>query len=56
MSLWDWANRAYAAPRVQRLCLDLQDRYGQSVCLLLWAWRGTGKRGCSDRFAPRDGR
>lgn len=36
-----WAEAAYAAPEVARLCLSLQDEYGQSVCLLLWAaWAG----------------
>ncbi len=35
--LWDWASRAYAEPDVARLCLELQDAHGQSVCLLLWA-------------------
>jgi uncharacterized protein (TIGR02444 family) len=45
VSLWDWATRAYAAPGVQALCLDLQDRYGQSVCLLLWAgWMAASGR------------
>jgi uncharacterized protein (TIGR02444 family) len=46
VSLWDWAAKAYAAPDVKGLCLDLQDRFGQQVCLLLWAaWaaqRGDG--------------
>jgi uncharacterized protein (TIGR02444 family) len=45
LSLWDWAGRAYAAPGVEALCLDLQDRGGQSVCLLLWAgWAAVGGR------------
>jgi uncharacterized protein (TIGR02444 family) len=35
--LWDWARRAYATPGVEARCLALQDRNGQSVCLLLWA-------------------
>jgi len=36
-----WAEAAYAAPGVAQLCLSLQDDYGQSVCLLLWAaWAG----------------
>jgi uncharacterized protein (TIGR02444 family) len=43
--LWDWALRAYAAPEVAPLCLTLQDRHGQSVCLLLWAgWAATNGR------------
>jgi len=38
---WDWAVAAYARPGVAGACLDLQDNYGQSVPLLLWAiWRG----------------
>ena len=38
---WDWAVAAYARPAVAEACLDLQDRYGQNVPLLLWAaWRG----------------
>ncbi len=40
-SFWDWAVAAYARPGVAEACLDLQDRYGQNVPLLLWAiWRG----------------
>jgi uncharacterized protein (TIGR02444 family) len=35
--LWDWALRAYAAPGVSAMCLELQDAHGFSVCLLLWA-------------------
>lgn len=37
MSLWDHAVRAYAAPRVEAICLALQDDHGQCVPLLLWA-------------------
>ena len=37
MTLWDWAVAAYARPEVERLCLTLQDQYGQSVPYLLWA-------------------
>ncbi len=37
MSLWDWAVQAYGRPGVADACLDLQDRHGQSVPLLLWA-------------------
>ena len=37
MRLWDWAVQAYGAPGVERLCLELQDLDGQSVCFLLWA-------------------
>lgn len=40
---WDWAVEVYARPGVAEACLDLQDRYGQNVPLLLWAiWRGGG--------------
>ncbi|MGE3304313.1 MAG: TIGR02444 family protein [Hyphomonadaceae bacterium] len=35
--LWDWAVAAYGAPGVAAACLDLQDRFGASVTLLLWA-------------------
>jgi len=39
LTLWAWAGRAYAAPGVEAACLELQDRWGQSVDLLLWsAW------------------
>ena len=37
---WDWAVAAYARPGVEPALLDLQDRYGQCVPLLLvsaWA-------------------
>jgi uncharacterized protein (TIGR02444 family) len=37
LSLWDWASAAYAAPGTKALCLELQDRHGQCVSLLLWA-------------------
>jgi len=37
MSLWTWAERAYARPGVAEACLRLQDEHGQNVCLLLWA-------------------
>jgi uncharacterized protein (TIGR02444 family) len=38
---WEWAVAAYARPGAAEACLDLQDRYGQNVPLLLWAlWRG----------------
>ena len=43
--LWDWARRAYATPGVEARCLALQDRSGQSVCLLLWAdWAAVSGR------------
>lgn len=35
--LWEWAVAAYARPQVADLCLQLQDRAGQSAPLLLWA-------------------
>jgi uncharacterized protein (TIGR02444 family) len=37
LSLWDWTLAAYARPGAAQACLDLQDRYGQNVPLLLWA-------------------
>lgn len=37
MGLWEWALDAYARPGVPDACLELQDRYGQNTCLLLWA-------------------
>ncbi|HVZ28990.1 MAG TPA: TIGR02444 family protein [Asticcacaulis sp.] len=38
---WDWAVTTYAKPGVAEASLDLQDKYGQSVPLLLWAaWAG----------------
>ena len=44
MSLWDWAVRAYAAAGAKASCLQLQDRYGQSVSYLLWAAWATAER------------
>ena len=41
MSLWERASRAYESAEVERLCLELQDDYGQCVSYLLWAiWAG----------------
>lgn len=40
--LWDEACRLYGALGVRELCLDLQDRHGVDVVVLLtvvWAWR-----------------
>jgi len=37
MSLWDWSVAAYAAPGVAEACLELQDKLGHNVPLLLWA-------------------
>lgn len=34
---WDWALEAYAREGVSEACVDLQDRHGQNVPLLLWA-------------------
>lgn len=34
---WDWVVAAYRRDGVQALCLDLQDRWGQCVPLLLTA-------------------
>lgn len=45
MSLWAWALKVYASPKVREALLDLQDVNEQNVCLLLWAgWSGeTGR-------------
>jgi uncharacterized protein (TIGR02444 family) len=43
VKLWDWAAGVYAAPGVEAACLELQDRWGQSVCLLLWAGWAAGR-------------
>jgi uncharacterized protein (TIGR02444 family) len=41
LSLWERASRAYESVEVERLCLELQDDYGQCVSYLLWAiWAG----------------
>jgi uncharacterized protein (TIGR02444 family) len=41
LSLWERASRAYESAEVERLCLELQDDYGQCVSYLLWAiWTG----------------
>lgn len=52
MSLWDWALRVYADPKVREALLDLQDVNEQNVCLLLWAgWAGeTGRPLDEDAF------
>lgn len=34
---WAWALEAYGRPGVAEACLDLQDRFDQSVPYLLWA-------------------
>lgn len=49
-SLWDWAVAAYTDAETARLCLELQDRHGQQVCLLLWAGWAAG-RGAVDEDA-----
>ncbi len=50
MSLWAWAQQAYATAGVSDLCLELQDAHGQSVCLLLWAaWAGPSTPPVLDR-------
>jgi len=38
-SAWAFAVAAWARPRVEAACLDLQDLHGQSPALLLWRWR-----------------
>jgi uncharacterized protein (TIGR02444 family) len=41
VTLRDWAVAAWARPGVAEACLDLQDRHGQCVALLLWRlWAG----------------
>ncbi|MBW3560254.1 MAG: TIGR02444 family protein [Proteobacteria bacterium] len=41
--LWDWAVQTYARPGVADACLELQDRHGMSVPLLLWTlWSREG--------------
>jgi uncharacterized protein (TIGR02444 family) len=43
--LWDYAVMAWEKPDVASLCLDLQDRSGQCVAVLLWrAWAAGEKR------------
>lgn len=49
MSAWAFALEAWRRPGVERLCLDLQDRHGQCVALLLWRlWAA----GANRRVAP----
>jgi uncharacterized protein (TIGR02444 family) len=49
---WGFSNRCYARPGVAAVCLDLQDRSGRDVNLLLYAaWVGASGRG---RLAPAD--
>jgi len=36
-TLLDFALKTYAKPEVEGLCLELQDRYGGQVNILLWA-------------------
>jgi uncharacterized protein (TIGR02444 family) len=39
LTLWDFALATWRRPGVEEACLELQDRHGQSVALLLWgAW------------------
>jgi uncharacterized protein (TIGR02444 family) len=48
MRFWTWALEAYARPGAAEACLDLQDRFGQNVPLLLWAaWAAAGGRDLS---------
>lgn len=37
MSFWDWSINKYASPDVQKLCLEMQDKYGLDVNVLLWS-------------------
>lgn len=43
MTLWDWAVAAYSDAETAEACLNLQDRHGQQVCLLLWAGWAAGR-------------
>lgn len=46
---WDWAIEAYGRDGVADACLDLQDRHGQCVPLLLWAaWIASRSEAASD--------
>lgn len=36
-ALWDFATRVYASEKVRTSCLELQDRHGADINLLLWA-------------------
>lgn len=42
-SLWNWAAAAYSDAGTAEACLNLQDRHGQQVCLLLWAGWAAGR-------------
>lgn len=54
MSLWTWASAVWAKPGVEIACLDLQDRAGQSVVLLLWGvWSATCGRPIEPAFGNR---
>jgi uncharacterized protein (TIGR02444 family) len=54
VSLWAWATSAWASPGVEHACLDLQDRAGQSVLLLLWGgWRVARGRSVDPAIAHR---
>jgi uncharacterized protein (TIGR02444 family) len=50
LSLWDYAVEVYGRPGVEGALLELQDKFGQSVPLLLWAaWRRPhSRRDCDD--------
>lgn len=46
---WDWALEAYGRGGVADTCVDLQDRHGQCVPLLLWAaWIAARNETASD--------
>lgn len=48
-SLWEYANRLYAAPGVAEACLRLQDESGVDVCvLLLLLWLAQQRRAVRD--------
>jgi uncharacterized protein (TIGR02444 family) len=54
LSLWERAIRAYGSAEVERLCLELQDDFGQCVSYLLWAlWAGEQERPVDADLAAR---
>jgi uncharacterized protein (TIGR02444 family) len=48
VTLWGWVLAAWARPGVSETCLELQDRHGQCVALLLWRlWAAAEHRAVS---------
>lgn len=57
-TLWRFAVRLYGEPGISDLCLELQDRHGVDVPLLLWAaWVGvaSGHALSTDELAAAEG-